>query len=199
MSSNLSHPEKTPHILVLGMGGTIAGLASAPDKPLEYLAGQIGIDSLIAHIESAIPQGVKLVSHQLANINSCNLSEPLLSLLGQTVRASLDDPAVLGVVVTHGTDTIEETGAFLQLSCGQYANQLGKRVILTGAMLPSNASNADGRTHKGDGTNLDHRIPLSKGGSSAKSNLRAVSASSNRSFSRNANGSLKSQRSKKGI
>ena len=144
MSSNLSHPEKTPHILVLGMGGTIAGLASAPDKPLEYVAGQVGVDSLVAHIESAIPQGVKLVSHQLANINSCNLSEPLLSLLGQTVRASLDDPAVLGIVVTHGTDTIEETGVFLQLSCGQHANQLGKRVILTGAMLPSNASNADG-------------------------------------------------------
>ena len=144
MSSNLSHPEKTPHILVLGMGGTIAGLASAPDKPLEYVAGQVGVDSLLSHIESAIPQGMKLLTHQLANINSCNLSEPLLSLLGQTVRSSLDDPAVLGIVVTHGTDTIEETGVFLQLSCGQLANQLGKRVILTGAMLPSNASNADG-------------------------------------------------------
>ncbi len=144
MSSNFSHPEKTPHILVLGMGGTIAGLASAPDKPLEYVAGQVGVDSLLTHIESAIPQGVKWVSHQLANINSCNLSEPLLSLLGQAVRASLDDPAVLGIVVTHGTDTIEETGVFLQLCCGQHANQLGKRVILTGAMLPSNASSADG-------------------------------------------------------
>jgi L-asparaginase len=144
MSSNLSHPIKTPHILVLGMGGTIAGLASAPDKPLEYVAGQVGVDSLLTHIESAIPQGVKWVSHQLANINSCNLSEPLLSLIGQTVRASLDDPAVLGIVVTHGTDTIEETGVFLQLSCGQHANQLGKRVMLTGAMLPSNASSPDG-------------------------------------------------------
>ena len=60
-----------------------------------------------------------------------------------------------------------------------------------------NQANADGRTSKGDGTNLDHRVPLSKGGSSAKSNLRAVSASSNRSFSRNANGSLKSQTSKR--
>ena len=60
-----------------------------------------------------------------------------------------------------------------------------------------NQANADGRTSKGDSTNLDHRVPLSKGGSSAKSNLRAVSASSNRSFSRNADGSLKSQTSKR--
>ncbi len=60
-----------------------------------------------------------------------------------------------------------------------------------------NQSNADGRTSKGDGTNLDHRVPLSKGGTSAKSNLRVVSESSNKSFSRNRDGSLKSQVSKR--
>lgn len=54
-----------------------------------------------------------------------------------------------------------------------------------------------GKVHKGDGKDVDHRVPLSKGGSTAKSNLRVVSASTNRSFSRNADGSLKSQRSKK--
>lgn len=58
-------------------------------------------------------------------------------------------------------------------------------------------SNAAGTTHKGDGKDLDHKVPLSKGGSSAKSNLRAVPKSENRSFSRNANGSLKSQTSKR--
>jgi L-asparaginase len=144
MSSNPTDYENPPHILLLGMGGTIAGLASAPNKPMEYVAGQIGVDSLLSQIEAAIPKGLRVVSHQLANINSRNLSEPLLGLLGQTVRASLNDPAVLGLVVTHGTDTIEEAGVFLQLCCGHLANQLGKRVILTGAMLPSNAPGADG-------------------------------------------------------
>jgi len=138
------HPEKSPYILVLGMGGTIAGLASAPEKPLEYAAGQVDVASLVSHIKSAIPSGVNLVSQQLANINSRNLSEPLLSSLGESVYASLKDPAILGIVVTHGTDTIEETGIFLQLTCGRHANRLGKRVILTGAMLPSNAPEADG-------------------------------------------------------
>jgi len=60
-----------------------------------------------------------------------------------------------------------------------------------------NQANADGRTAKGDGKDLDHRVPLSKGGSSNKSNLRPVSKSSNRSFSRNADGSMKSQTSKR--
>lgn len=65
--------------------------------------------------------------------------------------------------------------------------------------IARNQANADGRTHKGDGQDLDHIKPLSKGGSNAKSNTRVVSKTANRSFSRNANGSLKSQRSKKGL
>ena len=58
-------------------------------------------------------------------------------------------------------------------------------------------SNAAGTTSKGDGTNIDHKIPLSKGGSNAKSNQRVVSESRNKSFSRNADGSMKSQTSKR--
>ena len=60
-----------------------------------------------------------------------------------------------------------------------------------------NQSNADGRTSKGDGRDLDHIKPLSKGGSNNKSNTRVVSEGANRSFSRNKNGSLKSQTSKR--
>ena len=145
MSPNQAKPEYSPHILVLGMGGTIAGLAPNPtDQPLQYEAGQVEVQSLLANIQSAVPEGVKLVSQQVANINSRNLTEELLSDLGEVVRASLANPAVLGLVITHGTDTIEETGIFLQLTCGNYAQILGKRVILTGAMLPSNAPQADG-------------------------------------------------------
>lgn len=59
------------------------------------------------------------------------------------------------------------------------------------------ASNEAGTTHKGDGKDIDHKVPLSKGGSTAKSNQRVVSASTNRSFARNPNGSVKSQTSKR--
>lgn len=73
--------------------------------------------------------------------------------------------------------------------------QIKNRTARTTARRQANAS---GVTSKGDGKDLDHRVPLSKGGSNAKSNLRVVSKTTNRSFSRNANGSMKSQRSKQG-
>jgi len=79
----------------------------------------------------------------------------------------------------------------------KYAGTAKQRKLRSERTIARNASNADGRTSKGDGTNLDHRIPLSKGGSSAKSNLRVVSESRNKSFSRNPNGSMKSQTSKR--
>ena len=145
MSSIENHPENSPHILVLGMGGTIAGLAPNPEaKPMDYQAGQVEVASLLTHIQSAIPVGTQLVSKQVANINSRNLTESLMTILGETVRQALDRTMVKGIVVTHGTDTIEEAGVFLQLTCGKHAQNLGKRVILTGAMLPSNAPKADG-------------------------------------------------------
>ena len=141
--SNVS--ENTPHILILGMGGTIAGLAPNPEEsPLQYQAGQVGVDALVAHIQSVVPEGVKLVSRQLANINSRNLTDAHLTSLGIAVKDALLDTAVMGIVITHGTDTIEETGLFLQVICGKLAQTQSKRVILTGAMLPSNAPGADG-------------------------------------------------------
>ncbi|WP_197713931.1 asparaginase domain-containing protein [Polynucleobacter necessarius] len=64
-----------------------------------------------------------------------------MTLLGETIKEALANSLIKGIVVTHG---IEETGVFLQLTCGKYAQNLGKIVILTGAMLPANASKADG-------------------------------------------------------
>lgn len=58
-------------------------------------------------------------------------------------------------------------------------------------------SNEAGRTHKGDGKDIDHIKPLSRGGSNSQSNQRVTSASTNRSFSRNSDGSMKSQTSKR--
>lgn len=76
-----------------------------------------------------------------------------------------------------------------------YNSRPEQRAARSERTIARNQANADGRTHKGDGKDLDHKKPLSKGGSSNKSNLRAVSKSSNRSFSRNSDGSMKSQTS----
>jgi L-asparaginase len=145
MSSKSSISENTPYLLVLGMGGTIAGLAPNPkENPLQYKAGQVGVDALVTQVQSVVPDGVKLMSRQIANINSRNLTDAHLTSLGFAVSEALKDAAVRGIVITHGTDTIEETGLFLQATCGKLAQAQGKRVILTGAMLPSNAPGADG-------------------------------------------------------
>ena len=145
MSANQAKPETSPHILVLGMGGTIAGLAPNPEvNPSSYKAGQLGIETLLGMIQGAIPGDLRLVSQQLANINSRDLGEDLLTLLGNTVKTSLENLAVQGIVITHGTDTVEEVGFFLSTVCGKLAEKLGKRVVLTGAMLPANAPQADG-------------------------------------------------------
>ncbi|SNX28216.1 L-asparaginase [Polynucleobacter meluiroseus] len=127
------------------MGGTIAGLAADPEgNPNKYKAGQVGIDSLLAHIASALPQNIAVISEQLANMNSRNLSESLLTDLGNRIQECLNDLLVKGIVITHGTDTMEETGLFLQATCGHRAQILGKRIVITGAMLPANAPAADG-------------------------------------------------------
>ena len=133
------------HILIIGMGGTIAGLAQDPNNPSAYRAGQVVLEDLLpaAQPVTEFAHG-DIRTQQLANIDSRDLSEALLTRLGLAVRAALDNPDVLGVLVTHGTDTIEEVGLFLDAVCSKQAVQLGKRVILTGAMLPSNHPQADG-------------------------------------------------------
>jgi L-asparaginase len=133
------------HILVIGMGGTIAGLAQDPENPSAYRAGQVALETLIPTVQPGT--GVahsEIRTQQLANIDSRDLSESHLTQIGLAVRAALDNPLVLGVVVTHGTDTIEETGLFLSAVSSKQAEHLGKRVVLTGAMLPSNHPQADG-------------------------------------------------------
>jgi L-asparaginase len=145
MNSSPFNVEQFPHILVLGMGGTIAGLAPSPEaNPLLYQAGQVGVEDLLSQVTKVLPQDLKIISKQVANINSSNLSEAVLTELGKLVNHYLKSSTLIGIVITHGTDTIEETGLFLQTTCGRAAEKLGKRVVLTGAMLPSNAPRADG-------------------------------------------------------
>lgn len=84
----------------------------------------------------------------------------------------------------------------------QYAHYDGKPKNIKKRDLSNKARNMmvkAGKASKGDGKDVDHRTPMSKGGKTVMSNLRTVSRAANRSFSRNPDGSLKSQRSKRGI
>jgi L-asparaginase len=126
-----------PHIVVLATGGTIAG-AAASDVQAGYSSGQVGVDQLLA----AVPQAKKLArlsGEQVSNIGSQDMNDEVWLKLADRVNALLARPDVSGVVITHGTDTIEETGYFLNLVV-----KSPKPVVMTASMRPSTALSADG-------------------------------------------------------
>src|SRR3954452_11194254 len=126
-----------PTVVVLATGGTIAG-AAASDVQAGYSSGQVGVDQLLA----ALPQAKKLArlsGEQVSNIGSQDMNDEVWLKLADRVNALLARPDVSGVVITHGTDTIEETGSFLNL-----ATKSNKPVVLTAAMRPATALSADG-------------------------------------------------------
>ncbi len=128
--------KKTKKIVVLATGGTIAGLAADAAKPQNYTAGQVGVADLLQGVAHG---GIELLTEQVAQIDSKDMSLAVWqSLLARMVHW-VDQDDVQGVVITHGTDTLEETAYFLQTIL-----QPTKPVALTCAMLPANAPDSDG-------------------------------------------------------
>jgi L-asparaginase len=126
-----------PTIVVLATGGTIAGAASS-DVTAGYTSGQVGVEQLL----NAVPQARKLANlrgEQIANIGSQDMNDEVWIKLATRVNELLAMPDVSGVVITHGTDTIEETAFFLNLVV-----KSDKPVVMTASMRPSTALSADG-------------------------------------------------------
>jgi len=126
-----------PNVVVLATGGTIAG-AAATDVQAGYTSGQVGVQQLLA----AVPQAKKLANltgEQISNIGSQDMNDVVWIKLATRINELLAKPDVSGIVITHGTDTIEETAYFLNLVV-----KSTKPVVLTASMRPSTALSADG-------------------------------------------------------
>lgn len=126
-----------PNIVILATGGTIAGSAESQTQA-GYTSGQVGVDVLI----NAVPQIQELANisgEQVANVGSQDMSDAIWLKLAQRVNALLAKSDVDGIVITHGTDTLEETSYFLNLVVDS-----DKPVVMTAAMRPSTALSADG-------------------------------------------------------
>jgi L-asparaginase len=124
-------------VVVLGTGGTISGTAASPDDDLGYVAGTVGIGTLVA--AAPAPAGVRVEAEQVAQLDSKDMDFATWRRLAGRVAYHAARPEVAGVVVTHGTDTMEETANFLGRVVGAT-----KPVVLTGAMRPATSRGADG-------------------------------------------------------
>ena len=126
-------------LLLLATGGTIAGCADDSATLNDYTAGVLGGDALLA----AVPQLQDLATitvEQVANVDSADLLfEHWRALVARIRDAFAADPELAGVVITHGTNTLEETAWFLQLLIDD-----PRPVVLVGAMRPATALSADG-------------------------------------------------------
>jgi L-asparaginase len=125
------------NIVILATGGTIAGSAETQTQA-GYTSGQVGVDVLI----NAVPQMKELADvtgEQISNVGSQDMSDAIWLKLATRINELVASPKVDGIVITHGTDTIEETGYFLTLVVNT-----DKPVVLTAAMRPSTALSADG-------------------------------------------------------
>ena len=120
-------------VVILGTGGTIAGAGD----DVGYTAGQLRVESLVGAVPAL--QGRSLEAEQVAQVDSKDMSHAIWQRLAQRVGHHLARPEVAGVVVTHGTDTLEETAWFLHRVLSP-----SKPVVLTAAMRPATSLQADG-------------------------------------------------------
>lgn len=130
--------QALPQVKILATGGTIAGTASSSTQMTGYKAGNLGVQVLINAVPQ-IKQYAEVSGEQVSNIGSENMTDKIWLKLAKRCNELLADPNVSGIVITHGTDTLEETAYFLNLTA-----KCNKPIVLVGAMRPSNALSADG-------------------------------------------------------
>jgi len=129
--------QNKPNIVILATGGTIAG-AAATGTQSAYTSGSVTIDAML----KAVPGIEKLANikgEQISNVGSQDISFDIMLKLAKRINELLPTPGVDGIVITHGTDTMEETAYFLNLTV-----KSDKPVVMVGSMRPSTAVSADG-------------------------------------------------------
>ena len=131
----MQRPERC--IVVLGTGGTIAGVADSAQDDVGYRSAQLGVAQLVQAVPALADQRIE--AEQVAQIDSKDMDVATWQHLATRAAHHLARDAVAGVVVTHGTDTLEETAWFLHRVLGPR-----KPLVLTAAMRPASSAIADG-------------------------------------------------------
>ncbi|HEX5890163.1 MAG TPA: type II asparaginase [Pyrinomonadaceae bacterium] len=129
--------QKKPNVVILATGGTIAG-AAATGTQAAYTSGAVTIDAMIAAVPG-IKDMANIKGEQISNVGSQDMSFEIMLKLAKRINALMKQNDVDGFVITHGTDTMEETAFFLNLVV-----KGDKPVVMVGSMRPSTAVSADG-------------------------------------------------------
>lgn len=135
--------NESPCLAVLGTGGTIAGRAATAADNLGYQSAQLGVQELLQGLPAL--EGLRIESEQVAQLDSKDMDHATWLRLLQVVDRQLARPELRGLVVTHGTDTLEETAWLLQRVLAPR-----KPVVLTAAMRPATSLQADGPQNLAD-------------------------------------------------
>ncbi|ODV41601.1 L-asparaginase [Cupriavidus sp. UYMMa02A] len=130
--------SQLPRIVVLATGGTIAGASANPASSARYQAATVPVATLLAAVP-ALQSVARIEAEQVAQVDSKDMVFSLWSALADRVQYWCGQPDVAGIVITHGTDTLEETAMFLHLT-----QACAVPVVLTAAMRPSTSLSADG-------------------------------------------------------
>ncbi len=136
-AQNACANDKKARILMLATGGTIAGVASGI-SPIGYVAGKLSGQDLVESVPG-IEKLADIDIEQLANIPSQDMDYATLKKLADRINSAFDSGKYDGVVITHGSDTMEETAFFLDLTVADE-----KPVVLTGSMRPATELSPDG-------------------------------------------------------
>lgn len=126
------------NIVVIGTGGTIAGVGESALQTSGYVAGSMKVSKIIEQIPS-LERIANISAIDFCQMDSVNMNEIILLELSKKVQEVIDKDNVDGIVISHGTDTLEETAYFLNLTV-----HTKKPIVITGAMVPSTAIGADG-------------------------------------------------------
>jgi L-asparaginase len=136
-SAAMSATPELPRVVIVATGGTIAGAQPKEGDP-GYKSGSLSVESLI-QAAPGVDKLARLEGEQVASIGSQDMNDAVWFKLARRVNDLLAKPDVAGIVVTHGTDTLEETGFFLDLVV-----KSDKPVVLVGSMRPATSTSADG-------------------------------------------------------
>src|SRR6266403_3948274 len=131
-------PGKLANVTILATGGTIAGTGATSTTTVGYQAATVGVQRLIEAVPE-LKKAANVKGEQVFQIASENMNNESWLKLAKRVNELLAQGDVDGIVITHGTDTIEETAYFLNLVV-----KSRKPVVIVGAMRPSTAISADG-------------------------------------------------------